>query len=157
MVQKQKAMIRVYTIFATVWFVFGFSLVGRTQEVVHVYENIDISVWGDGDTVQIEREELVMLCRLVYALKEETKISDLAISSRDSMVNMRTRIAVMQADEMSMWRERVRVEAEMSVFYEKAWKLEKRGKAGVGAKWGVIGGVVGGLTGFVGGFILGKK
>ena len=150
-------MTNVYTIFATIWFVFGFSLVGRTQDIVKVYDNIEISVWGDGDTVQIQRDELVMLCRLVYALKEETKISDAAIASRDSMVNMRTRIAVMQADEMSMWRERVRVEAEMSAFYEKAWKLEKKGKAGVGAKWAVIGGVVGGLSGFVGGFILGKK
>jgi hypothetical protein len=148
---------KLYSYIATVWFIFGFALCGRGQDIVRVYEGVELQVWDEGDgTVRLNLEEFEQLVRLTASLKQESKWSDEAVSTRDSVIALRTRMYVLQAEEMNLWRERVRVEVEMKAFYEKAWQQEKRGKTALSAKWGTIGGVVGGVVGFAGGMIVGS-
>lgn len=147
---------KLYSWIATAWFIFGFALCGRGQNMVRVYEGVQIPFFGQGDTIQVLYEDFVHLCRLASRLKAEAEWSDKAVQARDSVLEFKERMAILQVQELQLWRERVRVEVEMKAFYEKAWTQEKRGKAAIAAKWGTIGGVVGGVVGFAGGFIVGS-
>ena len=134
---------------------FGYLLCAG-QEVVKVYDGVELNVeWVDGKAV-LDEEEFRMFVRLTAGLKAAGVQCEEMVGKLDSIDVVQRRVDGLLRDELAMYRERLRVEAEMMGWYKQAFEDEKKAKRSGNLKFFVSGLMYGAIGGFVGGFVVGK-